>query len=84
MGQVELLGKPGFWITATITGDFNFNSATFPIAGPPVIGPQIGTRHGSTWFGVEDQQKSLVQHFTEDVQITFTDGTTDQPMPMAT
>lgn len=66
----------GFWITGTITGDFDFFSATFPISGPPVIGPQIGTGHGTIWFGVEDQQKSFVEHFTENVQITFFDGTT--------
>lgn len=47
-----------FWITGTLTGPAVITSAT---------GKQLFVGHGETWFGVENNNRNGVDHFTENV-----------------
>jgi hypothetical protein len=50
------------WTTATVTGDATAGGGF--------------TGHGMAWFGVEDNSRSMVNHFTTNVTGTLPDGTT--------
>lgn len=65
----ETVNKAGdFWDTGTLTGTFQFtpDDATQPTY----------TGHGQSWFGDSDNNQNEVNHFTMNLQLTGTDGST--------
>ena len=61
---VNKAGDP--WVTGTVEGDFIVVDA---------LGNTVGTGHAQSWFGSEDNNKAMVNHFTSNGFANMLDGT---------